>query len=155
MRSYSWMRSGIAYNTWDWINMVGTRENLIGNWSRNWWWCVWVLKQIHKLFIVSLRNRQLVTCMRSNLRFIIWLRWRSGFNLSCNDIRLIFVEVGMAMILIAKINYVANSIIKYAHSRRIIGVIETTFMLKIWFMCNIYQNKIIYNNGELKNNICN
>lgn len=83
--------------------------------------------------------------MRSILRSTTWLRWRSGLNLSCIDRGLVFVEVGMTMLLIVEIYRVYGSIAKCAHSRRILGVNETTFMLEIWLMYNIHQNKIEFN----------
>lgn len=51
----------------------------------------------------------------------------------------------MTMLLIVEIYRVDGSIAKYAHSRRILDVNETTFMLEIWLMYNIHQNKIEFN----------
>lgn len=53
------------------------------------------------------------------------------------------------MLLITKVNWVASSMEKCAHSRRVLDVIETTFMLKILYMSNIHQDRIIFNKGDV------
>lgn len=62
---------------------------------------------------------------------------------------LFLLKLGMHMFLIAKVYSVSSSITKYAHSRRIRGVIEATFMLEIWLVCNIHQNRSVFNLCEV------
>lgn len=51
----------------------------------------------------------------------------------------------VSMFFIAKLYRMASPIANRAQPRSIFGVIEPTFMLDIWFVCSIYQNRVLVN----------
>lgn len=67
-------------------------------------------------------------------------------NLICSEkIVSIWLACTQYLFLLKLIYRMTKSIVKYPYSRNIFGVVKTTFMLEIRFVCNIHQNITVFN----------